>query len=192
MSRPKNYQRQDVIEKALGIFWRKGYAATSLNDLIEITGLNKRSIYNEFGSKDSLFIEVLRRYSELREPVIQILNQQPLGMDNIFQLLREMAAQIDDRGCILVLSLNERELLSDQALTYVLQSSLGLHDLVKLNIHAGKESLSLEAKTALVDLITAQSFAIVNMAKLGQPKNRIKLAVEAFIGLIESPNHAHS
>ncbi len=185
LARPKNYQRQDVIVQALNVFWRKGYAATSLSDLMEATGLNKRSIYNEFGNKEQLFAEVLNYYAELRAPIIKLLSHEPLGMHNVIRLLRELANKIDKKGCLVVLSLNERELLSDQAVSMVVQSSIGLQGLIKQNIMADNTCKSTSEQNTLANLIAAQSFSIAGMAKLGQSTKDIKEMTETFVKLLE-------
>lgn len=62
MARPRTFEREDVVEKALGVFWRKGYQATSVQDLVEATGLNRGSLYDTFGDKHGLFLEVVEHY----------------------------------------------------------------------------------------------------------------------------------
>lgn len=62
MGRPKGYERDTVVEKAQALFWAKGWEATSLHDLEAATGLNKFSLYAEFGSKRGLFLACLEAY----------------------------------------------------------------------------------------------------------------------------------
>lgn len=62
MARPRTFEREDVVEKALGVFWRQGYQATSVQDLVEATGLNRGSLYDTFGDKHGLFLEVVEHY----------------------------------------------------------------------------------------------------------------------------------
>jgi TetR/AcrR family transcriptional repressor of nem operon len=57
MARPKSFDREEVLESAMAVFWRKGYAATSIRDLVEATGLNPGSLYDTFDDKHSLFLE---------------------------------------------------------------------------------------------------------------------------------------
>jgi len=68
MRRPE-FDREEVLDAALRTFWRKGYEATTLPDLLEATGLARQSLYNAFGDKRSLFLTSLRRYedAELRK-----------------------------------------------------------------------------------------------------------------------------
>ena len=52
MSRPREYDRDEVLEKTTNLFWEKGFEATSINEVVARTGLNKHSLYNEFGEKE--------------------------------------------------------------------------------------------------------------------------------------------
>src|ERR671935_2536743 len=62
VARTPEFDHDKVLEKALDAFWRKGYEATSLSDLLEATGLARQSLYNAFGDKRALFLAALRRY----------------------------------------------------------------------------------------------------------------------------------
>ncbi|WP_282610701.1 TetR/AcrR family transcriptional regulator [Pelagibius sp. Alg239-R121] len=64
MGRHQEFDAQDVLERAMWIFWDKGYRATSLVDLEAATGLQTGSIYNAFGSKKGLFLAVIDYYIE--------------------------------------------------------------------------------------------------------------------------------
>ncbi|WP_193369921.1 TetR/AcrR family transcriptional regulator [Pelagibius marinus] len=62
MARPRTFEREEVVERALSVFWRQGYQATSVQDLVEATGLNRGSLYDTFGDKHGLFLEVVEHY----------------------------------------------------------------------------------------------------------------------------------
>lgn len=62
MVRPQGFDTADVLLKALGVFWRKGFEATSLADLLAATGLSKSSLYAAFGGKRELFLAVFDAY----------------------------------------------------------------------------------------------------------------------------------
>ena len=115
MGRPKNFEREDVIQQAMEVFWLKGYAATSLSDLTDITGLNKKSLYNEFGSKQELFKIALDHYNGSKEHQIQLLLKEPLGKQNVINYLEDLARSTSKRGCLMALSINESELLEQDA-----------------------------------------------------------------------------
>ncbi|QWA10521.1 TetR/AcrR family transcriptional regulator [Sodalis ligni] len=60
--RPKQFDRDDALDKALELFWRHGYEATSLADLVEATGAKAPTLYGEFGNKEGLFRAAAERY----------------------------------------------------------------------------------------------------------------------------------
>jgi AcrR family transcriptional regulator len=62
MARPREFDEDEVLQKALHVFWQKGYEATSLADLQAATGLTKSSLYKAFESKEGLFRHVVERY----------------------------------------------------------------------------------------------------------------------------------
>lgn len=62
MARPKSYDRADVLQQALMVFWFKGYRNTSMMDIQKATGLKPGSLYEGFGDKHSLFLAVLAHY----------------------------------------------------------------------------------------------------------------------------------
>ncbi len=65
MPSPKGYKRDEVLDRAIELFRRQGYSATSTAELVEELGMNRKSMYAEFGSKQELFEAALERYSEL-------------------------------------------------------------------------------------------------------------------------------
>ena len=62
MPRPKEFNPDDAIEKAMHVFWHKGYEATSMEDLLTAMDLNRGSLYDTFGDKRQLFLKVMDRY----------------------------------------------------------------------------------------------------------------------------------
>ena len=65
MPSPKGYNREEVLDRAIELFRRQGYSATSTAELVEELGMNRKSMYAEFGSKQELFEAALDRYSEI-------------------------------------------------------------------------------------------------------------------------------
>jgi TetR/AcrR family transcriptional regulator, copper-responsive repressor len=59
--RPRSFDEGEVLEKARGVFWDQGYAATSLDDIARATGLNRPSLYGAFGDKHALYLAAVNR-----------------------------------------------------------------------------------------------------------------------------------
>ena len=62
MARPREFDMDQTLDAALGVFWTHGYEATSMSDLMEATGLHKGSLYKAFDDKHDLFMKSLARY----------------------------------------------------------------------------------------------------------------------------------
>ena len=62
MARQKQFDHEAVLDQAMRLFWQQGYAATSIQDLVEATGINRASMYGTFGDKQRLFLAAVDRY----------------------------------------------------------------------------------------------------------------------------------
>ena len=62
MPKVVQFNREETLENVLKVFWEKGYMATSMQDIVDASGLNRSSIYNSFGSKEALYLEALKQY----------------------------------------------------------------------------------------------------------------------------------
>src|SRR5262245_20822174 len=60
--RPRKYDPDDALAKAMGAFWDRGYAATSLDDISAATGMNRPSLYAAFGDKQAIYLKAIERY----------------------------------------------------------------------------------------------------------------------------------
>ena len=118
MPRYKEYIKEKVLDAATQVFWEKGYRGTSINDLVEATGLNKHSMYKDFGNKDALFLACLDHYAnETTKEQSAIIQKQPLGFHNIELFFRnriDYASSGKFNACLLINSAIEKEVLNDE------------------------------------------------------------------------------
>ncbi|MFF3286124.1 TetR/AcrR family transcriptional regulator [Streptomyces sp. NPDC003023] len=77
MARTKEFDPDAALQSALELFWRRGYEATSMADLVEHLGIGRASIYATFGNKHELYLKALDRYSETRDPMLLDKLSQP-------------------------------------------------------------------------------------------------------------------
>ncbi len=106
MARPREFDADTALERAMEVFWSKGYEATSLDDLCEVTGLSRSSLYATFGSKRSLLLRSVDRYVEQRNPRIAEILARPLPVRDAFaalarQFIDQIVAGPGRRGCFL-------------------------------------------------------------------------------------------
>jgi AcrR family transcriptional regulator len=72
MGRPREFDLDEALQKAMEVFWRKGYEGTTLPDLTRAMGINRPSLYAAFGNKEALFRKAMDRYSA--GPACRMLN----------------------------------------------------------------------------------------------------------------------
>ena len=118
--RKKQYQKEEVLLKAMDVFWRKGYEGAHLKELVEHTGLNRFSLYSEFEGKEGLFCESLEQYLTLaRHAYTQQLSKTPAHVDNIYQYFASIDFGDDYHGCMMVNTLNNRHAVPGKAFEMV-------------------------------------------------------------------------
>jgi TetR/AcrR family transcriptional repressor of nem operon len=118
MGRKKRYDRQDVLNKAMGLFWQQGYQATSMAEMTQATGLNTASMYKEFGDKDGLFEGALEHYrGYVMSPRFKILTEAP-NMQGVVAFLENVAcgaAREEYKGCLMMNHLAQKHAISQEA-----------------------------------------------------------------------------
>ncbi|MFJ6436857.1 TetR/AcrR family transcriptional regulator [Streptomyces sp. NPDC091416] len=77
MARTKEFDPDAALQSALELFWRRGYEATSVADLVEHLGIGRASIYATFGGKNELYLKAMDRYAEMRDPLLLAELSQP-------------------------------------------------------------------------------------------------------------------
>ncbi|KPI20470.1 transcriptional regulator, TetR family [Actinobacteria bacterium OK074] len=107
MARPKEFDPEIAVDQAMEVFWRKGYAATTPQDLVDALGIGKGSLYNAFGSKHALFEQALRRYRDSQALALVEMVEEPgpvkVRLRKALRFLAEMdLADPDRRGCMAV------------------------------------------------------------------------------------------
>ena len=136
MGRPKNFSREEVLDKAMPVFWTRGFSDTSLQDLERATGVNKSGLYTEFRDKEDLFLACLRHYLKGQEKR-GLLTKEPLGWKNVETFLKSGPLNKgEQQGCFSVNSMREFAILPDEAYGVVTESRALLQHLLAMNIEA--------------------------------------------------------
>ncbi len=112
IGRPRLFDEEAVLAELTGLFWRQGFAQTSMADIVETSGVHKPSLYRTFGTKEELFATVLRRY--LRERIAMftaLIDQAGPGTDGVHRFLEKFEEDaVSERGrdgCLMVMASNE-------------------------------------------------------------------------------------
>jgi AcrR family transcriptional regulator len=150
MARPRKFSREGVLEKALPVFWKHGFADASLQELETVTGVNKSGLYSEFSGKEELFLESLRFYLE-RLPSLGFLRAEPLGWDNIEQFLKLGPRNTEgQKGCFAISSMRELAILPPAAIEILGRGRAQLKQLIAENIEAEKPKAAVHDVTDMV------------------------------------------
>jgi AcrR family transcriptional regulator len=104
--RPRSFDPDKALDRALHVFWEKGYEGASLTDLTKAMGINRPSMYAAFGDKEALFRKVLDRYAEGPAAYVLKAMQEPTGRAAVERLLRDAVDVLTNpkypKGCLLV------------------------------------------------------------------------------------------
>jgi len=104
MARTKEFDPDAALRSALDLFWRKGYEATSIQDLVDHLGIGRASIYATFGTKHELYLRALDRYcEEMAGRNMYVLSPSGPALPVVRELIRSFAdnalADPDRKGC---------------------------------------------------------------------------------------------
>jgi AcrR family transcriptional regulator len=142
MGRPKGFTREDVLMKAIALFWEKGLSDTTLQDIEKATGVNKSGLYAEFKDKEDIFLESLRHYLNTRGGV-EILSSEPKSWSNVRRFLEiGHICYSGRRGCFSVNSLRDASRLPPEARRIIHENNLKLRRLIASNVKAADPSKS--------------------------------------------------
>jgi len=144
MARTREFDEVEVLDKAVELFWTKGYNATSANDLVKGLGLSRSSIYSTFTDKRTLFIKSLDRYR--KRNVDQMLNMVkqsddiPKTIADIFKMVvsQDITAKIP-KGCLMVNTGVELAPHDNEIAKIVTENGQNIESTFKVAIEKGQE-----------------------------------------------------
>lgn len=107
--RPRSFDREAALDRAMLLFWEHGYEATSLSQLTSVMGISPPSLYAAFGDKQALFLEAVDRYvSRGGADTQSLMGNAPTAREAVAHFLEESAQRLADphfpRGCMVVLA----------------------------------------------------------------------------------------
>jgi AcrR family transcriptional regulator len=183
MGRAKNFSREGVLEKALPVFWKFGFADTSLKELEKATGVNKSGLYAEFADKGDLYLESLRHYLKKLQKE-ELLTANPPGWKNIERFLKLAPCSLEgQKGCFSVDSMNQFAVLPPAAQEIVSKSRVFLKDLIAKNVEAEKPVMK---PTVLAEMILTFFTGISMEQHLKVSKTTMNRKVDDFMKVVRN------
>ena len=151
MARKKEYNEDAVVEKAMNLFWRNGYASTSMQMLEKEMGINKFSIYSSFGNKHGLFLESLKCYKTKINSVFEEFKNSNNGVKDIkdffYNSVKICDAEGNQKGCLVTNTYNEFSELEDEQINGQMNSFM--NNLKEMFISKLKMDASKDEETVL-------------------------------------------
>ncbi|MEL6253261.1 MAG: TetR/AcrR family transcriptional regulator [Bacteroidota bacterium] len=193
MPRRKEFDENEVLEKAKVLFWKQGFHATSIQDLVDHCGINRASLYATFHDKSELFEKAFLKYKqENQNYLIGLMNIEGTIKDKIRHLFTESmhvsAIDQEGKGCFLVNTstelLPEKEKLRQELINN--QSKFEF----LLNFHLDRAAEKGELKHGLDHKAIAHAFfALYNglkvLAKIDPNEGKIASAIEASLRMLD-------
>jgi len=147
----KQYNENEVLDRAMDAFWARGYEATSINALVEATGLNRGSLYTAFDDKKVLFLRSLEHYDRLhRRDFLEAMTRDHAPREAILEAFRSVVEQAREgtnrKGCLLVNTALEMS-PHDPEIDRVIQASLEtVEDFFRTMIEQAQEAGTIPAE----------------------------------------------
>ncbi|MBL4613810.1 MAG: TetR/AcrR family transcriptional regulator [Magnetovibrio sp.] len=144
MARPQEFEVNDVLDHAMEVFWHKGFDDTSIQDLVDATGLNRGSLYNAFGDKAHLFADVMDRYrahslARLLATAPDDASPRQLILDFLQGLVDRARCDTDHKGCLITNTAAGLYGCNEHMSTWIRQTLISLEDVLSNVIERGQQ-----------------------------------------------------
>jgi TetR/AcrR family transcriptional repressor of nem operon len=172
MARPREFDEQQVIEALMTVFWKKGYEATTMQDLVRASGLLKGSLYGAFGDKQALYLAALKHYDRTRiQAGIDMLNGEGSARQKISRLfdnvIESTRSDLFAGGCLLCNASLEKAVSDKQVKTEINTTIRRLKVAIMDALKAG--NVNQDQATSLAAFIVSAYFGTRVLAKSGAP-----------------------
>jgi TetR/AcrR family transcriptional regulator, transcriptional repressor for nem operon len=195
MARPRQFDPDVAVGRAMDLFWRKGYGATSPQDLVDELGMGKGSLYAAFGSKRELFALALDRYREEQgDTLTEVINQPGPVLQRLRSALQLIvdanALDPDRRGCLAVNTAAELAGVDADATDDVRRmfdrNEVLLHVVIAAGQHSGEVRSDIPASGLAAHLL-ATGVGLQLLVKMARDPRALSNIVDAAIATLAPP-----
>lgn len=186
MARPQQFDRDDVLDRALLVFWRHGFEGASIQHLVDATGLNRGSLYNAFGDKAQLFAEVMDRY-RANSPARCLAEAayDPDSSADVHRLIEQFFDALvqralndgDHKGCLFTNTSAGVYGCTDAMADWIRESLRGLEDVLTILIERGQQNGQIQSSvpaSALARSLLASAQGLNVLARTGAEPDVLK------------------
>ncbi len=191
--RPRAYQPDVALEKALALFRKGGFAATSLDDLSAATGMNRPSLYGAFGDKRELYIKSYQRYRDDARAAMADIFRQPLPirkrLEQIYAAALDIYLSGDEgpKGCFTVLTAASDAVHDPAIRAMVVEALSELDKAFAICFRLAKENGELPDSAdpvALAQLASATIHTVAIRARAHVPRKELEAIVDSALGVM--------
>jgi len=191
--RPRAYQPEIALGKALDLFRKDGFAATSLDDLSAATGMNRPSLYGAFGDKRELYIKSYARYrADARAAMQEIFrNEMPIRkrLERIFAVALDiyLSGEASPRGCFTVMTAASEAVADPEIRAMVLEGFSELDKAFASCFRLAREKGELPASAdpvVLAQLASATIHTVAIRARARVPRKELEAIVKGAIDVM--------
>lgn len=194
MPRTKQFNEEEVLQKAVDIFWKKGYHATSMEDLVKHLGINRGSLYDTFGGKRQVFEKAVKKYIQDNGKVIQLFfsHQKSVkeGLHNFFDMLvQESVSDCDLKGCLVVNTSTELMPYDPEMAKILAANRLNFEEIFFQYLKAGQENGEIDGQKDL-KAISRYLLVLFNgikvSAKVNPKEEELKAVVKVGLSVLDN------
>ncbi len=196
MARPREFDEAEALDRAMEVFWKKGYQNTSLDDLLDAMGIQRGSFYNTFGSKKETYLRAIDRYTEFMlngGPYTEAIQLEP-GLVALATLcdnyIDSVTGDAEPRGCFFAHISKEHRGDDPVIQQAILKGIDRMRGIVKQSIEAAQRDGDLPEEVSaegMATLFMSVAWGIHVMAEAGVPKEDLKTAASQLFVMSQAP-----
>lgn len=184
MARPREFNKTEIVDRALGAFWQRGFDGCSIQNLVDATGLKRQSLYNAFGDKEGLFYAVLDRYQKLVSAECSVLEAQDANLETLKQFFCNslQTQQREGQGACLLVITAYGPYASDPKINLAISEGASalkrcIAELIKRCQQTGEVEHNIDPETASAYLYTVLN-GLSALSRTGGTPNHIQTSLD--------------
>lgn len=193
MARTKQFDEEEVLNRALELFWKQGYNATSMQDLVSHLGINRASLYDTYSGKRQLFNRALNNYRlHNAQGISDFLNKYDSVKEGLHKLFKnsinESVSDKDHKGCFVTNTTTELLPGDDEIHTVLIENKIlfeGIfEDYINKGIKSGEIDPSKNAKS-LAGFLFMLNNGLRVTAKVNPDKSELESIIESALSVLD-------